>query len=398
MNLHRGDLFWHTTRTAADYLEIQEDESCDCLIIGGGMSGALISYGLVEGGFNTIVIDEKIPGAGSSGGNTGMIQFTSDMSLDEMIDAFGEQRAVDFYKFSVEAMTEFKRIAGSFGDVGFKETKSLFLCSKESDLAAVKKNQEILDKYGFPARWIDKNTLKEQYALNAFGAIETEGDAEINPFKLIQSIHRYNLKNNARVYKNATFETIEEDEAGYIVKVNGYLIRAKNLIYATGYAKAMVPEAEPYFIRNTTFSIVTQKIAKVWGHEEMVWDSGEPYIYFRVTEDNRIIAGGFDQPGTAFKSQAEIKEFGNKIYSQLKTYYSDLDTSIHKCWQSVFGESTDGLPVIGRFKAKENKYYCLGLGGNGTCYSVMGSLIIRAYLEGRIHPYAYTTDLESRKK
>lgn len=396
MNLHHGDLFWIKTQAKAEYLELTGNDECDCLIIGGGMSGALISYGLMEDGYDTIVIDKFVPGYGSSAGNTGMIQFNSDKTLADMIHDFGEQWAVDFYRFSVDAMAEFKRIAGKFDNVGFKPTKSLFLCSKESDLATVKKNYEVLHNYGFDVRWIDQATLRDEYNLEALAAIETDGDAQINPFKLIQAIHTNNLKNKARIYKNAKFDKITEVESGYDVEINGFVIHAKHLIYATGYAPDILLEAEPHVLRNTTFSIVTEPVPKFWGNQEMIWDSAEPYIYFRVTEDQRLIAGGYDQPGITFNSPAEIKAMGQTVLAKVKGYYPDLDTSIHSHWQSIFGESKDGLPLIGRMNDKHNQFYCLAFGGNGTCYCTMASLIIRQYLKGEEHPYAYTTDLTNR--
>lgn len=396
MNLHHGDLFWIKTQETAQYLELTGNDECDCLIIGGGMSGALISYGLVEAGYNTIVIDKSVPGFGSSAGNTGLIQYNSDKPLNEMIIDFGEQWAVDFYRFSVEAMTEFKRIAGGFDDVGFKPINSLFLCSKESDLPSVQENYAALKRYGFPVRWIDGATLRSEYNLNATAAIGTLGDAQINPFKLIQAIHTSNLQNKARIFKNASFDKITEVKTGYRVEINGFEIHAKNLIYATGYAPDILPETEPYILRNTTFSIVTEPLENSWGNQELIWDSAEPYIYFRVTEDQRLIAGGFDQSGVRFNSQAEIKKIGQQIYTKVKDYYPDLNSSIISHWQSVFGESKDGLPLIGRTNHKTNQFYCLAYGGNGTCYCTMASLIIRQYLAGEKHPYAYTTDLVTR--
>ena len=236
MELHSGELFWDMTIENPKYLNIGEDLECDVLVIGGGMSGALISNSLIKTGLDVVVVDKRTPGYGSSDGNTGIIQYNSDKSLDIMIEDFGEKWAVDFYKFSLLAMEELDKIVKSLGvDVGYKEKNSLLLCSREEDLDFVYKNYITLKKYGFPAEWIDEKSLKEKYKLMGASAIKTWKDAELNPFRMVQELHRNNLNLGGRVFKNSEVKRVVEKEVGFHVIVNDYFIKCKHLIYATGY-------------------------------------------------------------------------------------------------------------------------------------------------------------------
>ena len=63
MNLHNGDLFWPTTYTnEPQYPVLEENINCDCLIVGGGMSGALCAYLLSkETEFECSFNRQKIP-------------------------------------------------------------------------------------------------------------------------------------------------------------------------------------------------------------------------------------------------------------------------------------------------------------------------------------------------
>ena len=398
MKLHSGNLFWDDTIKNAEYLELQGDNDCDVTVIGGGMSGALISHALIEEGLKVVVLDKRTPGYGSSDGNTGIIQYNSDKSLDIMIEDFGEQWAVDFYRFSLLAMAELGRIARSLDlDVGYEDTQSLFLASRKKDLKAMKKNYEALKKYDFPVAWIDKETLETKYHLKAHAALKTWQDAGLNPFKMVQALHTKNLKNGGRIYRNAEALAVEENAQGFIVKTEKHRVKCKYLVLATGYEKDVVKLAEPYAERNSTFSLVTKPIKNFWGNKEMIWDSADPYIYFRATEQDRIIAGGLDQEGEELYDQKKIDKMAKKIQKQMQAYYPALDTEIDYAWQSVFGESKDGIPFIGRYPDNPNKFYALGFGGNGTCYSVIASMIIREYIKGNTHPYAYTTDIMTRK-
>lgn len=399
MKLHKGDLFWDETRSDAPYERLNSDLTTDVLIIGGGMSGAMIANALTEDGREVVVIDKGIPGYGSTDGNTGIIQYNSDKSLDLMIRDFGEKRAVDFYRISLEAMKELGRIAKEFPDVGYKETHSLFLASRRHDINAMKKNFDALAAHGFPADWIDRQQLQDDFGIEAHAAIRTASDAELNPFKMVQALHTQTMKNGNQVYcETEGMEILENKDHFVITTSRGHKIRANYLILATGYAKGVVPEVEPYTQRNTTFSLVTHKIDSIWNHGDMIWDSADPYVYFRQTEDGRLIAGGLDETGTRFSSERRIAKQAKKILKKMKEYYPPLEVSVDKCWQSVFAVSNDGIPFIDRDASHPNRYFALGYGGNGTCYSVIASMFIREYLKGKVHPQAYTTAMRNRKK
>ena len=103
----------------------------------------------------------------------------------------------------------------------------------------------------------------------------------------------------------------------------------------------------------------------------MIWETATPYLYARMTADNRIIAGGLDQETDELvKDQNFILNKGKKILEQLSEYVPGLDTKVEFVWEAVFGESSDELPFIGEDPEQERLYYCLGFGGNGTVYSV----------------------------
>lgn len=392
MKLHQGDLYWDLTIKEADYLTLSEDIKTDILVIGGGMSGAMITNALAKKNYEVAVVDALTPGYGSSDGNTGLIQYNSDMSLPEMIGNFGLRHAVDFYRFSIDGMRELKKIADSLSeDVGYMPTHSLYLASAADGVKQIEENSCVLKEYGFPAEYIESRELLKSYGLHAFGAMRSGNDAGLNPNKMVQALHRDSLRRGVKIYKNAKVTQIKEDGV-FMINTAGHTILANKIILAMGYAENAYAPIEPALSRGTTFSFVSQPLKeKLWGNEEMVWDDQDPYIYFRLTEDHRLIAGGRDRSSNKLSDEATIKNQTDKIYQKIKQYYPKLQLDIFKRWQSVFGESKDGLPFIGQDPKNPNKYYAFGYGGNGTCYSVMAAMLILCAIEGKPHPYAYTT-------
>ncbi|MGV2794806.1 FAD-dependent oxidoreductase, partial [Clostridium perfringens] len=82
MQLHTGHFYWHRNmeripRNPA----VTRHLSCDCLIIGGGISGALCAYLLGNRGVRSILVEKKRIASGSTLANTGILQYANAKTL-----------------------------------------------------------------------------------------------------------------------------------------------------------------------------------------------------------------------------------------------------------------------------------------------------------------------------
>ena len=143
MKLHAGDLFWEETRDEAPYLTLEGNLDTEVLVVGGGMSGAMIANELTHAGHQVAVVDAAKPGLASSDGNTGIIQYCSDMSLDEMIGKWGQRHAVDFYTLSLEGMDMLAAMVKRVGaDVGYRAGHSLYLVTQPDGIKEAQQQEK----------------------------------------------------------------------------------------------------------------------------------------------------------------------------------------------------------------------------------------------------------------
>lgn len=82
MNLQSGTYYWPVTfPDAPSYPALEEDLSCDVLIIGGGSSGAQCAYYLADANLDVVVIEKSKIGSGSTSTNTALIQYSGEKCL-----------------------------------------------------------------------------------------------------------------------------------------------------------------------------------------------------------------------------------------------------------------------------------------------------------------------------
>jgi len=389
MKLYKGNTYWdQTVQEPIHFGRLEGPVETDVLIVGGGISGSLCAYVLSSHGLAVTVVDKNEIGKGSSVANTGLLQYRSDKMLCEFADEIGEEKARLFYQMCLEAMNELTDINELLMDSSeYRLRDSIFYASTKEDEKKVRREYEYLIKYGFPAEFLSHNILKEKYLVDKPCAIRTWHDADVNPYKFIQALTKRNLQQGVVYYENTNvdLDAIQNNKA---FTTEGRQITFENIILATGYTK-IYPVIKEKCSINRTYALCSEPFEKyLWKDEVMVWETRNPYLYFRTTEDHRIIAGGLDEEKDKLgEDVAVVYEKAGEIAKQIEAIFPDIDLRISHAWTALFGTSNDGLPFIGQDTNQAGKYYLLGYEGNGTCYSMAGAQIIFDLITGNPNPY-----------
>ncbi|PID22069.1 oxidoreductase [Sporosarcina sp. P3] len=389
MKLHTGSLYWESTFTKEGFARVHRQDVYDVAIVGGGMSGALTSYVLANEGYSIALIEQEEVGGGSTSANTGLLQFSNDIMLHELIEQIGEKKAVEFYQSCKDAMESLQDVAKHAPfDVQFHTRKSLYYASTEEDVARLRKEFEALRKYGFPVAFWESEDIEAHFPFSQPAAIVTAGDAEVNPLRLCMGAIHHAYEKGMDVFEHTEVLEIQDTEEHVLIKTTNGEFQAKSVVVTTGYAPTLdtkIPQKD----LKVTYAIATQPIDDLsfWHERMMIWETKRPYLYMRLTDENRIVAGGLDQDmDTLPRSQKEYEKKFDQLKQELQELFPDQKLDFEYEWTALFGESTDELPVIGRHPLEPHIYYLIGLGGNGTVYSMLGAYLLRDELAGKSNP------------
>jgi glycine/D-amino acid oxidase-like deaminating enzyme len=94
-----------------NYPQLNNAVSTDVLIIGGGISGALVAYYLTNANVECMVADARTIGLGSTCASTSLLQYEIDTPLSDLVNMVGYQAAVRAYKLCSEAIYKLESIA-----------------------------------------------------------------------------------------------------------------------------------------------------------------------------------------------------------------------------------------------------------------------------------------------
>ena len=397
MNLHKGSLYWPTTYQASPRKKPVQIADCyDAVIVGGGMSGALTALSLLDRGFKVAIVDKRGFASGSTSANTGLLQYSNDIMLHELIEQIGEKDAVNFYRSCKVGVEQLKEVADRLTvESHFISRESIYFASDETDARRLEKEYRTLQKHGFPCTYWNGKTLVNETGIDRPCAIVTYEDAEVNPYQFVHGILDLTETMGAHLFEFT--EMLDVMKSGNILTIatsHGEM-QARNIIFTTGYETLPIGKRIGADI-NRSYVIVTEPLKDLppWYKNALIWETKRPYLYTRTTADKRIIIGGLDEDkGNMEMSDHRIRIRGNELRNSFNKLFPYLDIAIDYAYCATFGESIDNLPFIGEHPKKENHYYLLGYGGNGTVYSMLGAEIIADQLCGIEHPASHIVQL-----
>lgn len=327
----------------------------------------------------------------------------SDKSLTSCMYTFGEESGIRFYKLCQQAVKQLKDLSECLDINPYCITQnSLYYASTDEHVPLLREEYEKLTRHGFPVQFLEQDEVERMCAFSRPAALLTEGDAEINPYRMVYGLLQQAVKRGLRVYEHTPIIR-HHFEANHAVcyTVDGYEIRANKVVFATGYETQEFHHNTNAYV-SSTYAIATQPLDDVpgWPGSCMIWETARPYLYMRKLHNGRIIIGGLDEKRADPKTRdSMLLGKRDKFLRILQEMFPGLP-KLHAdyYWSGAFGSTHDGYPLIGEQPEFPHCYFALGYGGNGTVYSMIACNIIHGLITSGHHPdarlFAFTRSSE----
>ncbi|WP_428910249.1 NAD(P)/FAD-dependent oxidoreductase [Niallia sp. Krafla_26] len=390
MNLKSGTYYWPTTfPDAPSYPALEEDLSCDVLIIGGGSSGAQCAYYLADTDLNVVVIEKGEIGGGSTSTNTALIQYSGEKMFTNLINTFGESYIERHLQLLKEAINEMETASKNATiDCEFKRRDTLYSASCAEDVESLKREYEFLKQQNCDVAFLSKEDIEAKYPFSRDAAIYSYNDAEINPFRFTHALLDYAARKGVRIYENTEMNGHhydKENEKMIVSTKNRHSIQASYVIFAAGYEGVEIKqEKKTSFV--STYTVTTNPVEDLseWYNQTLIWETARPYLFMRTTKDNRIIIGGLDDNATYSEDRdSKLVHKKNKLIEEFNKMFPHIKVQPEYYLAAFYGGTLDGIPIIGQYDEYPNSYFLFAFGDNGTVYSQMLSkLIVNEIVEG----------------
>lgn len=388
MDLHAGLPYWIIKNPLYDYYNpLKKDCEVDVVIIGAGITGALVAHELCNAGLKCCVVDKRSMATGSSAASTALLQYEIDTPLCRLIDKVGEEAAVTAYKSCLRSISDLEDVfKQTHVRPDFERLPSIYFASDAEGLSLIEKEYEIRKKYGLPVAYLNNRELFQQSRFKADGALINHESAQIDTYKAATGLLKYHIReNNLQVYTHTDIKRWQMEGRGCeLMTDKGYVIESDYVVVAAGFeAGPFLPEKVMQL--TSTYALVSHPVDHrfLWPHRSLIWETSNPYLYIRTTEGNRIIIGGEDEDfSDPVRRDELLREKTRILESKFLKLFPHFYLSTEMAWCGTFATTPDGLPYIGTWPRKKRMYFALGYGGNGITYSMIAAQLIRNSLKG----------------
>ncbi|TGQ82271.1 MULTISPECIES: FAD-dependent oxidoreductase [unclassified Mesorhizobium] len=386
LDLRTGRPVWSAYRAPTVPTDsLTRDVKTDVLIIGMGISGAMMAEALTADGHSVICIDRRGPLKGSTAATTALVQFEIDQPLSILSRMIGKAEARQAWRRSRLAVSNLAARVTELGiTCGMSRTQSLYLAGTVLGPSELREEAEARRQAGIAATYLTPRPLAEAFGIDRDGAILSHGNIALDPRKLTAGLLLEALGRKARLYTPVEATAIKDSADEVVVATrDGPTITARHVVLATGYELVdIVPAAAHQII--STWAIATRpQPRKLWPGATFIWEASDPYLYVRATTDGRVVCGGEDEDFVDETQRDElIPDKSERIAEKLGRLLPHLDTRPEFAWTGSFGTTTTGLPCIGAIPRHPRIHAVMGYGGNGITFSRIAAEIVPASIRG----------------
>ncbi len=369
------------------YPSLTESLETEVIVLGAGITGALLSWYLAKEGISTIVLDKRHVATGSTSASTSLLQYEIDVPLYKLSKLIGKSKAEESYRLCLEAISELKTICKQFENAcSFENKYSFQYASYQKDVQNLKLEQQARKAAGFNTAFLNSRDVKDTLSINAPAALLSYDAAQADAYLLTHQLLQQVQKTTCRVYDKTEAVHIEYKNNHVIVTTNkGFTVKARKLVIACGY------ESQQYLpkkveVLKSTYVIVSEPMCQkeLWYKNSLIWETANPYLYLRTTPDQRMLIGGKDSPYINEHEQAaRLNKKASLLHQSFKKLFPDISFITDFKWGGTFGTTKDGLPYIGCIPERPDTYFALGYGGNGITFSVVAAQIISKQIAGK---------------
>lgn len=114
--------------------------------------------------------------------------------------------------------------------------KSLYYASNPMDVSKFKEEYRNLKTCNFPVKYYTEKEINRKFSFPKAGALVTDNDAEINPYKHAHLLIEKAVSKGIRVYAKTKINgKILKENQTQLFTETGHTVHAQTVIFATGY-------------------------------------------------------------------------------------------------------------------------------------------------------------------
>jgi len=310
----------------------------DYAIIGGGVVGLSVAWGLLKRGYSVTVIDGDDGSFRASRGNFGLVWVQSKGMNQPRYARWSQQSAAAWRAFADE-LSE-----GTGYDLGLEQRGGYDLHFSEETLAStVKKYEKLKAELGgdYPFEVLGSNALRKEephIGPKVAGAILHHQDGHANPLKLLKALADDVRRMGGKVLNGKTVQSVSRNGHFRIVCEDRTIVEAGKAVLSAGLGAAKLGPSMGFKapVRPQRGQVlITEKLPKI---------INRPSLIARQVDEGGIQIGATNEE-TGYDDSVTIEGIAGLAAKAIAAYPLLEKAQLVRSWAALRILSPDGLPI-----------------------------------------------------
>jgi glycine/D-amino acid oxidase-like deaminating enzyme len=311
----------------------------DAIVIGGGLVGSAIAYGLAREGLRTALLDEGDVAYRASRGNFGLVWVQSKGDGVPHYQRWTRRSADEWPALAAELL------ARTGISAGHERPGGVHLCLSEAELEARHAMMERMrtqsGNFGFEYRMLDHRELADMLrglGPSVIGASYTPYDGHANPLNLLHALHKGFVERGGSYIPNTSVADAKAAPGDFRIAIADGEIGAPKVVLAAGLGNASLA---PLFGLNSPVRpqrgqiLVTERAQRVLPM---------PTTTIRQTVEGGIMLGD-SQEDVGFDTSQKPSVMQTIAHRAVLSFPWLRDLQIVRAWAALRVMPPDGLPI-----------------------------------------------------
>ncbi|HWD65825.1 MAG TPA: FAD-dependent oxidoreductase [Solirubrobacteraceae bacterium] len=282
----------------------QGHSEVDLLVVGGGLTGLWTALQALEQEPDTsvMVLEGSRIAEGASGRNGGFLSASLTHGIANGLSRWPAEMDT-LESFGRANFQEIRSAVGRYGiDCGWAETGEIDVAAAAYQVAELEEDAAAARRFGWDAVVLDRESLRAEVNSPTYhgGLWHRDGVALVDPARLSWGLASAIEGLGGQLHEQANVTDLSAEGAGVRVRTDQAEIRARRIVLATSAFPPLLRRIRHYVIPVYDYVLVSEPIpadrlaAIGWTHRQGISDLGNRFHYYRLTEDNRLLWGGYD--------------------------------------------------------------------------------------------------------
>jgi glycine/D-amino acid oxidase-like deaminating enzyme len=281
----------------------------DLVVVGGGFTGLWTAWlaKAADPDLEVVLLDADRCGWAASGRNGGFCAASLTHGLSNGIERFpGEIDALE--RLGAENLDAVEATVDDLAiECGFERTGDLTVATEEYQVQLVKDAAAEAGRHGGSVSYFDTEAVRAEVHSPTYlaGLWDRRGCALVNPARLAWGLRQSCVDRGVRIYEHSPVDHLEDqvadgDPGPITVRVSHGEVRAAKVALGTNAHPSPVRRLRRYIVPVYDYVLMSEPLDQSqldsigWRGRQGIGGSGNQFLYYRLSTDNRILFGGYD--------------------------------------------------------------------------------------------------------